>query len=120
MARAAARRSSLTAPVAQITTMNEYQKRRFSQRVITSLFNTITGKKIAVLGFAFKKDTGDTRESPAATVCKHFLEESAKVSIYDPKVPEKQIWLDLTVPGVKDGEEEGEWRFGCRRNATES
>ena len=36
--------------------MNEYQKRRFSQRVITSLFNTITGKKIAVLGFAFKKE----------------------------------------------------------------
>jgi hypothetical protein len=45
----------------QVIKLNEYQKRRFSQRVITSLFNTITGKKIAVLGFAFKKDTGDTR-----------------------------------------------------------
>ncbi|KAM0787835.1 hypothetical protein ACM66B_003889 [Microbotryomycetes sp. NB124-2] len=88
----------------QVHTMNEYQKRRFSQKVVTSLFNTITGKKIAVLGFAFKKDTGDTRESPAATVCRHFLDESANVRIYDPKVPEKQIWLDLTVPGVQDGE----------------
>lgn len=42
----------------QITIMNEYQKRRFSERVVRTLFNTITGKKIAVLGFAFKKDTG--------------------------------------------------------------
>lgn len=91
----------------QVHTMNDYQKRRFSQRVITSLFNTITGKKLAVLGFAFKKDTGDTRESPAATVCKHFLEESAKVSIYDPKVPEAQIWLDLTEPGVHDHLDQG-------------
>lgn len=99
----------------QVHSMNEYQKRRFSQRVITSLFNTITGKKLAVLGFAFKKDTGDTRESPAATVCKHFLEESAKVSIYDPKVPEKQIWLDLTQPGVADDLARGE--FGSLNRA---
>ncbi|KAK4705855.1 UDPglucose 6-dehydrogenase, partial [Phenoliferia sp. Uapishka_3] len=86
----------------QITLMNEYQKRRFSQRVVTSLFNTITHKKIAVLGFAFKKDTGDTRESPAITITKHFRAENAKISIYDPKVPEAQIWLDLTEPGIVD------------------
>ncbi|KAM0747482.1 UDP-glucose dehydrogenase [Meredithblackwellia eburnea MCA 4105] len=86
----------------QVITMNEYQKSRFSARVVTSLFNTITNKKIAVLGFAFKKDTGDTRESPAITICKHFRAENAKVSIYDPKVPEHQIWLDLTEPGVTD------------------
>ncbi|KAL8277983.1 hypothetical protein RQP46_009615 [Phenoliferia psychrophenolica] len=84
----------------QITIMNEYQKSRFSQRVVTSLFNTITKKKIAVLGFAFKKDTGDTRESPAITIIKHFRAEDAKITIYDPKVPERQIWLDLTDPTV--------------------
>ncbi|GAA5914754.1 UDP-glucose 6-dehydrogenase [Sporobolomyces salmoneus] len=89
----------------QITTMNEYQKRRFAQNVVSSMFNTITNKKLAVLGFAFKKDTGDTRETPSATVCRFFRQESAKISIYDPKVPEKQIYLDLTEPGVSDDTE---------------
>lgn len=105
-------RSKMTTPdcsvTAQVHTMNEYQKRRFSQKVITSLFNTITGKTIAVLGFAFKKDTGDTRESPSATVCRHFLDESAKVRIYDPKVAEAQIWLDLTQPGLQCEEAQGQ------------
>ncbi|SCV67837.1 BQ2448_5448 [Microbotryum intermedium] len=86
----------------QIHTMNEYQKRRFSNRIVKSLFSTVTAKPLCCLGFAFKKDTGDTRESPAATVCKHLLEEQAKLTIYDPKVPEAQIWLDLTQPGVHD------------------
>ena len=111
-----------------IHTMNEYQKRRFSNRIVKSLFSTVTAKPLCCLGFAFKKvshacaslawtiphgsrwlpaprcsqDTGDTRESPAATVCKHLLEEQAKLTIYDPKVPEAQIWLDLTQPGVHD------------------
>ncbi|KAH8919573.1 UDP-glucose/GDP-mannose dehydrogenase [Atractiella rhizophila] len=85
----------------QVVEMNEYQKRRFCHRVVSKLFNTITNKKIAVLGFAFKKDTGDTRESAAITLCKHFMAEGAKVSIYDPKVPEPQIWTDLGVPGDK-------------------
>ena len=82
--------------------MNEYQKRRFTNRVISSLFNTLTGKKIAIFGFAFKKDTGDTRESPAITLVKYFRAEKANVAIYDPKVEESQIWMDLTEPGVVD------------------
>lgn len=82
--------------------MNEYQKRRFTNRVISCLFNTLTGKRIAVLGFAFKKDTGDTRESPAITLVNYFRAERANVSIYDPKVEESQIWMDLTEPGVVD------------------
>jgi UDPglucose 6-dehydrogenase len=82
--------------------MNEYSKSRFSQKVVQTLFNTITNKKIAVLGFAFKKDTGDTRETAAITLCKSFRSENALISIYDPKVPEAQIWLDLTEPGVVD------------------
>ncbi|KAG9019414.1 UDP-glucose 6-dehydrogenase 1 [Tulasnella sp. 427] len=79
----------------QVVEMNEYQKRRFSKRVVDTLFNTITGKRIAVLGFAFKADTGDTRESASITLIRDFLSERARVSIYDPKVEESQIWLDL-------------------------
>ncbi|KAJ7058629.1 UDP-glucose/GDP-mannose dehydrogenase [Mycena amicta] len=80
----------------QVVEMNEYQKRRFSKRVVDTLFNTITGKHIAVLGFAFKADTGDTRESAAITLIRDFLSERAFVNIYDPKVAESQIWLDLS------------------------
>jgi UDPglucose 6-dehydrogenase len=66
--------------------MNEYQKSRFSAKVIESLFNTVSGKQITMLGFAFKKDTGDTRESPAIHVATALLDEGAKLHIYDPKV----------------------------------
>lgn len=70
----------------QVLDMNVYQKARFSNKVIESLFNTVTGKKITMFGFAFKKDTGDTRESPAIHVAKTLLDEGAKLNIYDPKV----------------------------------
>ncbi|WWD20447.1 hypothetical protein CI109_104923 [Kwoniella shandongensis] len=79
-----------------VVELNEYQKSRFARKVVDTLFNTITGKKIAVLGWAFKKDTGDTRESPAITITNHFLSEKARISIYDPQVTESQMWLDLT------------------------
>ncbi|RSH80042.1 UDP-glucose 6-dehydrogenase 1 [Apiotrichum porosum] len=78
-----------------VVDMNEYQKDRFSRKVVDTLFNTITGKKIAILGWAFKKDTGDTRESPSISICNHFLSEKARVNVYDPQVTEEQIWLDL-------------------------
>lgn len=80
----------------QVLDMNVYQMTRFSQKIIESLFNTVTDKQIAILGFAFKKDTGDTRESPAIFICKTLLDEGAKLHIYDPKVEEKQILEDLT------------------------
>ncbi|KAF9260728.1 UDP-glucose/GDP-mannose dehydrogenase [Marasmius fiardii PR-910] len=80
----------------QVVEMNEYQKRRFSKRVVEMLFNTITGKRIAVLGFAFKADTGDTRESAAITLIRDFQNERALVNIYDPQVAHDQIWMDLT------------------------
>jgi len=79
----------------QVVEMNEYQKRRFAKRVVDTLFNTITGKRIAVLGFAFKADTGDTRESASITLIRDFIAEKALVTIFDPKVEESQIWLDL-------------------------
>ena len=59
------------------------------------MFNTVTNKKICILGFAFKKDTGDTRESAAILVSKKLTEEGAKLAIYDPKVSEDQVFLDL-------------------------
>ncbi|XP_014220016.1 UDP-glucose 6-dehydrogenase [Copidosoma floridanum] len=80
--------------------MNEYQKTRFTNKVIESLFNTVSDKKISMLGFAFKKNTGDTRESPAIDVAKALLDEGAKLHIYDPKVEDAQIFLDLTHPRV--------------------
>lgn len=75
--------------------MNDWQKHRFSARIVRSLFNTVADKKIAVFGFAFKKDTNDTRESPAITVCRDLLAEQARVSVYDPKVPAAEIRADV-------------------------
>lgn len=70
----------------QVIDMNEYQKSRFTSKIIESLFNTVSGKKICILGFAFKSNTGDTRESPAIFVAKTLLDEGASLKIYDPKV----------------------------------
>ena len=56
------------------------------QRMVSSMFNTIQGKKIAVLGFAFKKDTGDTRETPAIDVCNGLLADRAFIEVYDAQV----------------------------------
>lgn len=68
-----------------VVKMNEYQKNRFVQRIVKEMFNTVAGKKIALFGFAFKADTGDTRDSPAIHIAKQLLEEHAVVSITDPK-----------------------------------
>jgi len=78
-----------------VVTMNDYQKRRFSNRIVSTLFNTVSGKRIAIFGFAFKKDTNDTRESAAIYVCRDLLEEGAHLAIYDPKVGRKQVLADL-------------------------
>merc|ERR1719409_454709 len=75
--------------------MNDWQKTRFAQNMVSSMFNTVSGKKIAILGFAFKKDTGDTRETPAIDVCNKLLEENAMLSVFDPKVTREQMYLDL-------------------------
>ena len=84
----------------QVISMNEYQKERFVRRILSSMFNTVSGKKIAILGYAFKKDTNDARESPAIGVCQRLLNEEAKLSIYDPKVESKTILSTLkTKPG---------------------
>ena len=71
-----------------IIKMNEYQKSRFVKQMVKKMFNTVAGKKIAVFGFAFKANTGDTRDSPAIFITKRLLEERASVSITDPKALE--------------------------------
>lgn len=82
-----------------VINMNEHQKQRFTKRIISCLYNNLAGKKLAVLGFAFKKDTSDTRESPAITLVSNFIAERARVAIYDPRVPEQQIWRELANSG---------------------
>lgn len=71
-----------------VVKMNEYQVERFVLKMLKSMFNTVTGKKIALFGFAFKANTGDTRESPAIYVTKKLLNEMANVAISDPKALE--------------------------------
>ncbi|KAL9613247.1 MAG: hypothetical protein Q9167_002207 [Letrouitia subvulpina] len=82
-----------------IINMNEHQKSRFSKRIISCLFNNLSNKRIAVLGFAFKKDTSDTRESPTITLVSNLVAERASVAIYDPKVQEGQVWRELMDSG---------------------
>lgn len=79
----------------QVVVMNDYQKHRFAQRIVRNLFGTVSSKKIAILGFAFKKDTNDTRESSAIYICRDLLEERAQLAIYDPKVSAGAIFRDL-------------------------
>lgn len=81
----------------QVIELNDYQRKRFVKNIISSLFNTVTDKKIVIYGFAFKKDTGDTRESSAITVCQFLLEEGARITIYDPKVPHAHMMRDLSM-----------------------
>jgi UDPglucose 6-dehydrogenase len=79
----------------QVVLMNDYQKRRFSTRIVHTMFNTVSDKRIAVWGFAFKKDTNDTRESAAIYICRDLLEERARLTIYDPQVKLDHVKRDL-------------------------
>jgi UDPglucose 6-dehydrogenase len=78
-----------------VVSLNTWQQHRISRKVVQTLFGTVTGKRIAVLGFAFKADTNDTRESPAIRICRDLIEEGAQLAIYDPKVSPYQIEVDL-------------------------
>lgn len=79
----------------QVIIMNDYQKHRFADHIIQTLYNTVSGKKIAFLGWAFKKDTNDTRESAAIYVADYLLNEQAEITVYDPKVSAERIYTDL-------------------------
>lgn len=79
----------------QVIRMNEYQKERFVTRLLDSMFNTVSGKRISILGYAFKKDTNDARESPAIGICRRLLDEKANLAIYDPRVTKESILSTL-------------------------
>src|SRR5690606_24911648 len=79
----------------QVILMNNYQKKRFARKIVSEMFNTVSGKKIALLGWAFKKDTNDSRESAAIDIANYLIEEQAELHIYDPKVTPQQILSDL-------------------------
>ena len=79
----------------QVIIMNDHQKRRFSKNIVNTLYNTIADKKITFLGWAFKKDTNDTRESAAIYVADDLINEQANIAVYDPKVTFNQIITDL-------------------------
>ncbi len=89
----------------QVIIMNDHQKERFSDNIIKTLYNTVNGKNIAFLGWAFKKDTNDTRESAAIYVADHLLDEEAFITVYDPKVTAEQIYKDLDYLGTRSPEE---------------
>jgi UDPglucose 6-dehydrogenase len=92
----------------QVIRMNEYQKERFVTRLLDSMFNTVSGKRIAILGYAFKKDTNDARESPAIGICGRLFEEKANLAIYDPRVTKASILSSL---GLTSEQAEGRIEF---------
>lgn len=79
----------------QVIILNDHQKKRFSDIIVKTLFNTVSGKKITLFGWAFKKNTNDSRESPAIYVADALLDEQANLIVLDPKVKSSQIYSDL-------------------------
>ena len=88
----------------QVIIMNDHQKRRFSNNIVQTLYNTVSDKKITFLGWAFKKDTNDTRESAAIYVADDLINEHAKIAVYDPKVSKKKIIDDLNYLETRSAE----------------
>jgi UDPglucose 6-dehydrogenase len=89
----------------QVIIMNDHQKHRFADHIISSLYNTVSGKKITFYGWAFKKDTNDTRESAAIYVADALIEERAEITVYDPKVSRLQMLSDLNHLGTRNPKE---------------
>ncbi|MFN9024705.1 MAG: nucleotide sugar dehydrogenase, partial [Akkermansiaceae bacterium] len=83
-----------------VVEINDYQKSRFVEKIVRTLFNTVSGKRIAILGFAFKKDTNDTRASAAIHIVRDLLTENAHVAVYDPRVSKETIHRDLLEVGI--------------------
>jgi UDPglucose 6-dehydrogenase len=83
-----------------VVEINDWQKSRFVEKIVRTLFNTVSGKRIAILGFAFKKDTNDTRESAAIHIVRDLLTENAHVAVYDPRVSKETMHRDLLAVGI--------------------
>jgi UDPglucose 6-dehydrogenase len=93
----------------QVIIMNDHQKKRFADRIISTLYNTVSDKKIAFLGWAFKKDTNDTRESAAIYVADMLIDDRASLAVYDPKVSKNRMYSDLDYLGTRSAEENREY-----------
>ena len=102
----------------QVIIMNDHQKRRFSKNIVNTLYNTVADKKIAFLGWAFKKDTNDTRESAAIFVADDLINEQANIAVYDPKVNKKQILSDLNYLETRS-QEQNEKHISSHQNIYE-
>ena len=94
---------------ANVIEINNYQKNRFADSIINTLNNTLSGKKIAFLGWAFKKDTNDTRESAAIYVADILMEDKADIFVYDPKVTSKRMFEDIDYLKTRTPEENREF-----------
>ena len=102
-----------------VINLNNWQQKRISKLIVRKLFGTLSNKKITILGFAFKANTNDTRESPAISICKDLLEEGAYLTIHDPKVSRDQISIDLDMEPIKESinkpenltKREGQWSY---------
>ena len=97
----------------KVVEINDWQKKRISNLIIEKLFGTVSGKKIAILGFSFKANTNDTRESPAISICKELINEGGNLFVYDPKVSHEQIKIDLNLPEARQEQDlnEGGWSY---------
>ena len=93
----------------QVVLLNNWQQDRIYKIVVEKLFGTVNGKSIAILGFSFKANTNDTRESPAIRISSDLLEEGAILSIYDPKVSIERIEEDLAKYSLKNNQ--GIWKM---------
>ena len=90
--------------------INNWQKSRISKIIVNYLFGNVSGKKITILGFAFKANTNDTRQSPCISICRDLLEEGANLSIYDPKVENYKIEKDLANKKINNNDNDyGTW-----------
>ena len=93
----------------QVILMNNHQRERFAKNIIKTLYSTVSGKTIAFLGWAFKKDTNDTRESAAIYVADLLMDEQATVNVYDPKVNATQMQSDLNYLNTRSESENNKY-----------
>ena len=89
----------------QVILMNNHQRNRFAKNIIKTLYSTVNGKTIAFLGWAFKKDTNDTRESAAIYVADLLMDEQATIKVFDPKVTATQMQADLNYLNTRSEDE---------------
>ena len=108
-----------------VVNINSWHQKRITKIVLKNLYNTIAEKKIVILGFAFKANTNDTRESAAISICKDLIDEGADLIIHDPKVCPEQIEKDLKINQTPENnkknafqlkQKSGQWRFSKNLN----